>query len=795
MKLKKYQEKRKFKETPEPNVRRAKKYTKGAFEFCVQKHDATRLHYDFRLEHKGVLLSWAVPKGPSMNPSDKRLAIHVEDHPFEYRTFEGVIPPGHYGAGTVEIWDKGTYTVPEASSREETEKRITEGLKKGHLEFELHGEKLRGQFTLIRLKKDDKSWLLIKKKDELTASSTKETTNDLTSLSKTKMPGFIKPMLATLVEKSFDDPDWLFEIKWDGYRALAYIEKGKVELLSRNDNSFNSIFPTLIAELKDLNVKAILDGEIVILDEKGRSNFQLMQNYQKSRKGALYYYVFDLLYLDGHDLRSLPLIKRKEHLKNLLDSFSLSRVRYSDHVEGKGVSLFKEATKNHLEGIIGKKVASSYVSKRSHEWVKIKTQMRQEAVIGGFTAPRGSRKKFGALLLGVYENDELVYIGHTGGGFDEQLLHDVYARMEPLAQEKCPFKKAPKPNASVTWIKPKLVCEISFSEWTAEGIARQPIFQGLRMDKKPKEIKKEMPEKAPRAISNNKKESWQFSNLDKIYWPKEKYTKRDLIEYYQAVSPFLLPYLKDRPVMLHRYPDGIEGEDFYQKDMSSFNLPKGTKTHTLRQEGRDVQYILIQNLATLEYVINLGAIELHPFLSRVNSLENPDFLLIDLDPVDISFDKVIEVALEVHSLLEKVKVKNYCKTSGGRGLHICIPLHKKYNFEQSKQFGQIIAAIIHQRLPSITSLERKPSKREKKIYLDVYQNNFGQTMVAPYTVRARPFAPVSTPLKWEELEKGLKPTDWTIETVIDRFKKTKDLFKPVLGAGVNLSAVLKKLDV
>lgn len=505
MSLKTYRQKRVFEKTPEPKGKKAAQ--KGPLLFCVQKHAATSLHYDFRLEYKGILLSWAVPKGPSLNPQEKHLAIHVEDHPLEYRNFEGVIPKGNYGAGTVIIWDEGTYTIPGLSTRASVEKAVGEGLKAGKIEIELFGKKLKGIFALIKLKKDDNSWLLIKKKDDfattedilLESDSVRGRKKKVLKLSerhlakKLKMPRTVKPMLATLIDEPFDNKDWVFEMKWDGYRALAYVEKRKVELLSRNQNSFNQLFPPIVAELKKASEDVLLDGEVVILDKEGRSQFQLMQNYQRTRQGNLFYFVFDLLFYKGYDLRSLPLIERKEILKEFITSQNFERVRFSEFIEGKGSALFREAAKHDLEGIIGKNKQSFYISGRSREWVKIKTHLRQEAVIGGFTAPRGSRKKLGALLLGVYEGDKLHYIGHAGGGFDSRTLEEVYQKLLPLIQEKSPFIKEPKPNAAVTWVKPKLVCEISFSEWTDEGIARQPIFEGLRLDKKPKNVFREKP--------------------------------------------------------------------------------------------------------------------------------------------------------------------------------------------------------------------------------------------------------------------------------------------------------------
>lgn len=598
----------------------------------------------------------------------------------------------------------------------------------------------------------------------------------------------IKPMLAKLIKEPFDSPEWLFEVKWDGYRALAFLQKGKVQLKSRNNLSFNTLFSPIVDELSKICHDAILDGEIVLLDKKGKSNFQYMQNYQRAKQGDLHYYVFDLLFLDGKDLRELPLIERKKRLKKLLNSVKLTTIRYSDHVETHGKAFFMEASKHNLEGIMGKKIDSPYRSTRSSDWVKIKVHQRQEFVIGGFTQPQGSRKNFGALLIGVYDKKELIYVGHVGGGFNTKLLSEIYETMIPLKQEKSPFKNAPKESASITWIKPKLVCEVSFQEWTSENILRQPIFQGLRLDKKATEVKMEKPETIQE--SENK-----LTNLDKIYWPKEKYTKGDLISYYKEIAPYILPYLKDRPVMLKRYPEGISKEPFYQKDASSLHLPKEIETFAIKHEKKTVHYLLIQNLSSLEYVINLGTIELHAFNSRIQHLKNPDYLVFDLDPLNISFDYVIETAQALHDMLESIKVTSYCKTSGKRGLHIYVPLGGLYTYEQGRQFGQIIADIIHKQLPEFTSLERKPSNREKKVYIDLLQNSEMQTIVAPYCVRGQPGAPVATPLTWDEVKKGLDPKDFTIKTIPERLKKVKDLFKPILGKGIDIKKALKRLEM
>lgn len=515
MNLKKYQEKRTFKTTDEPKGKIEKADVSHLPIFCVQKHDASHLHYDFRLEHKGVLLSWAVPKGPSFNSHEKRLAIQVEDHPFDYRNFEGVIAKGNYGAGTVMLWDEGTYSTKNANTKKEIEKAIDAGLKKGHLEFFLNGDKLLGTFNLIKIKSSENQWLMIKGKDEYEREADLEKLDISVKSKKSldqiaggisikkkkpakklptkKLPLFFRPMLTTLHKEAFDDPDWIFEIKWDGYRALAYVDNHKVQLYSRNENSFNALFHPIVKELEKVSIQCILDGEVVLLDESGKSDFQLMQNYQNTGKGNLYYYVFDLLWLDGEDLRELPLMERKEKLEALLKAHAFEMVRYSDHIDTKGIFLYKKCRKLKLEGIIAKKKSSTYSSLRSKQWLKIKAINAQEFVICGFTAPRASRKHFGALLLGFYENKKLKYAGHVGTGFSQKSLQDLFEKMSPLIVDECPFVTKLKTNMPATWIKPILVGEVAFTEWTNENILRHPTFLGLRLDKRAKEVKRENP--------------------------------------------------------------------------------------------------------------------------------------------------------------------------------------------------------------------------------------------------------------------------------------------------------------
>lgn len=815
MSLKKYRAKRDLTRSTEPPAKKHKR--KGRqLHFVVQKHDASRLHYDFRLEADGVLKSWAVPKGPSVNPKDKRLAIHVEDHPFEYRNFEGIIPEG-YGAGNVIIWDAGTYDVEEKTA-DESEKEILKGLEKGEIHFSLHGEKLHGEYTLVRINREKDEWLLIKKKDAFASSTNileldqsivsglrvdelegsarqKKSSPPQAKGTSGRMPKNIRPMLATLIDAPFTSEDWIFEIKWDGYRALAEIDHKKVKLYSRNEQPFNDRFPEIVEHLKHLDIQAVFDGEIVALDKKGIPRFQLMQNALTEKdRNNIYYYVFDLLYFDGKDVRGLPLIERKELLRKILAPFEDSLIRYTEHIGTEGEAFFEASVKNDLEGIIAKRKESHYIEgKRSQDWAKIKRLFRQEVIICGFTEPKGERKNIGALITGIYRGKTLTFCGHVGGGFTEKKLKEVKKLLEPLIQEKCPFKPVPKTKTSATWVKPLLLCEVEFSEWTSDGMMRQPIFLGIRADKNPVTVVEEHPEKKEKVLKRKDETSASFSNLDKVFWPAEKFTKGDVIDYYRQISKFILPHLKDRPQSLKRFPNGIEEPSFFQKNVEK--VPDWIETVKIPHKDKIVNYLLIQNKESLLYAANLGCIELHPFFSRVQSLNFPDFIVFDLDPEEVTFDAVVEVALAAYDTLEELGCKSYCKTSGATGLHICVPLGAKYTYEQAKQFAQIIALITHKKTLRISSLERSPQKRKKKVYIDYLQNNPGQTIAAPYSLRARPKAPVSTPLEWHEVKNGLDPNDFTMMNILKRLQDKGDLFKPVLKKGISIESVLKKLEL
>jgi bifunctional non-homologous end joining protein LigD len=927
-----YKKKRRFNETPEPEGK--EKSSKGFFRFVIQKHDASHVHYDFRLEMEGVLKSWAVPKGPSLNPVDKRLAMQVEDHPYDYRNFEGVIPAGNYGGGTVIVWDEGTYEPMEAEglNRKEQEKHLLKQLYSGNLKIRMHGKKIKGDFALFQMKgRGERSWILVKKNDEFasevdvteneksvksgktlvqvakangatvnhpeahgkengkaqtvagktvqllsktqrkSASAKGVKTSDKSSKSgsnnkkkaglikellgdsfslvnKSGMPTDVVPMLASLIDEPFDNDDWIFEIKWDGYRAVAYCNGKSVELISRNLTSFTEKYGPVTQAFKQLKLNAVFDGEIVAVDEKGLAAFQSLQNWQNTPV-QLKYFVFDIIWLDGYDLTRIPLIERKKILREIIPADD-EIIKYSDHVIGKGREFFEAAVSQGLEGIMAKKANSIYqVDKRTENWVKIKVNKRQEVIIAGFTQPRNSRKFFGSLLLGLYDGNELVYVGHTGSGFNTKSLENIYNKLQPLVTKECPFQKCPKGNMPVTWVKPKLVCEIKFAEWTKDRIARQPIFMGLRVDKKAKDVtfeksvninmmkkaateKKTAPKKSSKTPAKKsstaktagaKKKSvkataktsnhqinpdegvnqqivldgheLKLTNLNKLYWKKEKFSKGDMINYYLQVAPYILPYMVDRPQSLNRHPNGIDGPNFYQKDQRG-KLPGWMQTHEDFSESTNetIEYLVCSNEATLIYMANLGCIEMHPWHSRSQSWQNPDWCLIDLDPdKPNTFEQVMEVAKVVKQILDSIEAEALVKTSGSTGIHIYIPLGARYDYDQSKQLAELVVTLVNHELPDLTSVERSPSKRKGKIYLDFLQNRQTQTAAAPYSLRPKPGVPVSTPLDWSELKKGLTPTTYNARNIFDRLKVEGDLFKPVLGKGINLEKVISKL--
>jgi len=791
MGLKKYFSKRNFSKTPEPKG--ALKTPSKKLAFVVQEHHATALHYDFRLELDGVLKSWAVPKGPSMDPHDRHLAMMVEDHPFEYRTFEGTIPEGNYGAGTVTIWDKGTYE-PRAETGN-PEKELRKGLKKGHLTFVMHGKKLHGEFALIKMQnaKQKNAWLLVKKGDSDAYETEQPIAFTLNDYAKKPVPEVIKPMLCTLVDEPFDRENWLFEMKWDGYRAVGAKRDGAVQLYSRNNLDFRAKYPEIAEALQALPDNTVIDGEIVAVDKDGRPHFERLQNWGKNKEGELRYYAFDLLWFKGRDVREAQLVERKQLLRDIIPKDS--PIKYSDHIDGKGAKFFKQIQKSQLEGIVAKRADSPYQEgKRGGDWLKIKTHLRQEVVIAGFTEPRGSRQYLGSLLLGIYKDSELVYTGHSGGGIPDQQRKELREKLDKLEVKKSPFTTTPKLDATTHFARPQLVCEVSFSEWTKEGYMRHPVFEGMRPDKKPADVHKETakPNEKPEAHTRQVGELT-FTNLDKIFWPEKKYTKGDLIGYYESIAPVMLPYLKDRPQSMLRHPNGYKGSHFFQKDVT-FHLPKGEKTVLVSSDIGDVDYLVATSKQSLLLMAQLGCIEINPWSSRVGSLDRPDWGVIDLDPEGVQFSTVIKVAQTVREVCDELDIPAYPKTSGKTGIHIFIPMGAKYTYEQVKNFVHLIVIEINRRQPKLTSLERMPAKRRHRVYLDYLQNNEGQTLASAYSVRPTKDASVSAPLLWDEVKEGLKPSDFTIMNMSERLEKVGDLWKPVIGKGIDMQEILRKIE-
>ncbi|WP_411273339.1 DNA ligase D [Daejeonella sp.] len=891
MTLEKYVKKRDFTRTSEPKA--GKSEDKEKLRFVIQKHDASRLHYDFRLEMEGVLKSWAVPKGPSTDPKTKRLAMMVEDHPYDYRLFEGTIPQGEYGGGTVIVWDEGTYEpIENITGKNKQEKHLLKQLKDGSLKIKLHGTKLQGEYALVKTNgMGENGWLLIKHKDDFasTADITKKdksilsgktievmektsekvwneghekltekssvnssknenkntdvisdnpglsTESILKKAKKIRIPTGIKPMLATLVEEPFDDPDWVYEVKWDGYRTLGFINNGEVDLLSRNNKSFNDKFYPIVKSLQAWNIDAVVDGEIIVLNAKGISDFEKLQNWRSEADGEIVFYVFDLLWYHGKSLINMPLSQRQQVLRDVLpvedDSIRLSKV-----FKANGVDFFNAAEKMGLEGIIAKKAESTYsLNVRSREWLKIKVSKRQEVVIGGYTKNEDTTKLFSSLLLGVYEQGKFQYVGKVGTGFSSKLQKEMLDEFKPLIQNKSPFSAEPDynkasrfrpnpPKAKATWLKPELVCEVAFTEVTSDGVFRHPSFQGMRSDKKAKDVVREIaqhtesivheergsvhreavkpPQNSARKTLLNPKDETQvrkicghelkFTSLSKLYWPEDGVTKRDMFNFYYQISEYILPYLKDRPQSLNRFPGGIHGKSFYQKDVKG-KSPDWVKTFPyVNGEGEHKKYLVGDDEATLLWMASLGCIEMNPWFSRIQSPDQPDYCVIDLDPDKNTFDQVIEAALEVKKVCDAIDVPCFCKTSGSTGIHIYIPLSAKYSYDQSQMFARIIVNIVHKQLPKFTSLERMIAKRNGKMYLDFLQNRPGATIAGPYSLRPKPGATVSMPLHWDEVKPGLTMRDFTIFNSLSRVKVEGDLFKGVLGKGIDLEKVIEK---
>jgi bifunctional non-homologous end joining protein LigD len=840
-KLSTYQAKRNFGVTPEPrgNVTAPQEELR----FVVQKHHARKLHYDFRLECDGTLKSWAVPRGPSLDPKDKRLAVHVEDHPLDYIHFEGEIPERQYGAGHVEVWDTGTW---------EPDGDPAEAYRQGKIKFRLHGEKLHGGWTLVRTRlqasSDKEQWLLIKEKDDEARAATdfdvtaalpdsvlqrnqeKRTASDAnaapkaaarktsagTTASKEKktgarkqsmkqaLPEMVSPQLATLVDAIPQEGDWLYEVKYDGYRLLARVEGRKVQLLTRDGKDWTERLPRQAKAIAELGLKsAWLDGEIVVLDEEGVPSFQqLQQSFDEHMSGRIVYFAFDLLYCDGADLRGWPLSERRARLEQILGRGTQEVLRYSTTLDQPPQQLLEGACSLSMEGIIGKRVDSVYAGKRSTDWIKLKCRRRQEFVIAGYTDPQGARQHFGALLLGVYgEDGKLQYAGRVGTGFDRTVLQATYEKLRKLEQEDHPFGKRPSGVTArgVHWIKPSLVAEVSFTEWTQGGILRHAVFHGLRLDKRPRDIRREEAtsmaviqngegskgsDSAPsspsqgkrgktKATGNDEIAGVRITHPDRVVDPASGLTKRAVAQYYADIAPWLLPWMKSRPAYLLRCPEGVEGERFFQKHSGRMVIPG---IHLL-DPALDPEHPPLLTIDTVEGLVGaaqMGTIELHIPGATVERFDRPDYMVFDLDPdPDLAWKRIVEAATLTRVLLEELGLTCFLKTSGSKGLHIVVPLARRHAWADVTAFSEAVTEHLAQTVPAYFSAKMGSQNRRKKIFIDYLRNQPKASTVAPYSARARPSLPVSMPIGWDELPELRGAADWTIETAVQRLASQK----------------------
>jgi bifunctional non-homologous end joining protein LigD len=912
--LETYRAKRDFKHTPEPPPRKGKQNGK-ALTYVIQEHDATRLHFDFRLELDGVLLSWAVPKGPSLNPADKRLAVHVEDHPIDYGGFEGSIPEGHYGAGNVIVWDRGEYTALEddapVEERKHAEEVLREQLKAGSLKIFLTGEKLHGGWALVRMKGEvGKNWLLIKENDEFadhdheykpdnvsvitgkhlsprqrgaakTAEHEKENEKEqerqtsttsvanMAGARRSRMPKtFVQPMLATLTDVAFSDPDWVFEPKLDGMRILAHLSDGDVRLYARSGADATKRFPSLVKELEKLTDRpVILDGEVVALDEKGAPSFQELQHrINLTEEGEIqrldsqipvYFFVFDVLHLDGYDLRGATIENRRKALVGFLEPTKHIQLTAQFPVEGE--TTYAAAVEHGFEGVIAKRRDSVYEPRRSKRWLKIKSNKTDEFVIGGYTQGTGRRNStFGALLVGQYDNQKkLVYSGHVGTGYDAATLGTLLGLLKPLAQKKCPFVECPDPNMPAIWVQPKLVAEVKFMQRTQEGILRAPVFLSLREDKPVAEVKEAevvyveeavkeaKPAAQPKGVGDesvlqqldNKKNEVDIevgehtvpvTSLNKVLWPETDthpaFTKRDLMRYYAQCHETILHHTKDRPVTLRRFPDGITGEDFFQRHWPHKLHPfVETVRVFVGDDGTDQDFLLCNNLPTLLWLAQVADLELHTWFGRIDPepdgkkhpqkytgseetldkslLNYPDFLVFDLDPYLYSgkekkgaepelnpkaFAQTCEVALYVKEIVEKLKLTPFIKTSGKTGLHIYVPLKRDYTYEVVRATCETIGQFLMKAHAKDVTMEWSVAKRKGKVFFDHNMNARSKTIASVWSTRSGPEAGVSTPINWNEVGK-IYPSEFNLLTAPKRLAEVGDLWSNILGEKRGLS--------
>ncbi len=823
--LKRYREKRSASATSEPFGGGARS-GRGRL-FVVQKHRASSLHWDLRLEMDGVLVSWAVPKGPSPNQADKRLAVHVEDHPLEYADFEGVVPAGSYGAGPSIVWDRGVWTAVEDP---------VEGMRAGKLLFDLAGHKLRGRWTLVRTKGGAANhWLLIKERDahEDAEGGTDGYPDDsiLSGLTVDQLGAggdfgapvramcraagarpaavsarSVRAMQAEAADEPFSREGWVFEVKYDGYRALGERADGGVRMLSRNRVDLAPVFPEVAAALERLPYGALLlDGELVVNDASGLPSFRRIQRRGQLRRRTdveraaaetpAMWYAFDILAFEGFDLRPLPLLARKEILRRVLPT--VGPIRYSEHVPERGEALFERIAGLGLEGVVGKRADSIYVGGRSASWLKVRVVRTADFAVLGFTEPADAGDGFGALHLGHFDGDGFAYSGKVGSGFSEDERREIRRTLESLPP-------APPPAGAPTgpaqrWAAPDLVAEVRYKDVTASGNLRHPSFLRLRRDKGPEECGPpdagSRPVELEETVVEESRPEVRVTNPEKAFWPEDGYTKLDLVNYYREISPWILPHLADRPVVLTRYPDGIEGKSFFQKNAPDF-APKWVRRVRLYSEGseRDLNHFVADDVETLLYLANSAAIPLHVWQSRVSHLAQPDFLVLDLDPKDAPFADVVAIARFLNELCDDLELPSFVKTSGSTGLHVAVPLGRRVNYEQSRSVAQLLALVTVRELGEIATVARRPSQRDGKVYVDYLQNGHGRLIAAPYCVRPKAGAPVATPLEWSEVDESLRIGDHTIATVPERMKSRPDPMRDLLRLEPDLPAALERLQ-
>jgi bifunctional non-homologous end joining protein LigD len=795
--------------------------------FVVQQHAARRMHWDLRLQIGGVLVSWAVPKGPSLDPSERRLAVRTEDHPREYVDFEGVIPPGNYGAGAMIVWDRGVYRSADGGDPEPA-------LAAGKLDLVLEGHKLRGRFALVRTKAGGgRDWLLLHKEtgapaaesrcvtvaepasvlsgltvEELAAGVTRDAVVEaalpLAAPRRVLAADALRPMLAASAAEPFSREGWLFELKYDGVRVLAEKpEDGSPRLLSRSGADRTAVYPELARAVAHVPLRAfVLDGEIAALDERGRSSFERLQRrFTQSDAAAVerartevpvVLFAFDLLAASGRDLRRAPLALRKQILA--LFAPRTGFVRFVDHVEGDGRALFAAARQHRLEGVVAKRAGSVYESgRRSKSWLKVKVPRSAPLAIVGVVPGRGSRRELGSLMLAWRRGGALVYAGNVGSGLDERTIALLAPRLRESAVAAPAFEGAPDPPPRGScWVRPGIVCRVRFGEVTSAGLLRHPVFEGLLEDLSPADCEAPVDRErvaAAATVPEASSPSPELTRLDKVFWPVEGYTKGDLVAWYEEAWPFLAPYLRDRPVVLTRYPDGIEGKHFYQK-----SAPEFTPAWVRRERIDETDYFVCNDLKTLLYVVNSGAIPLHVFSARTGSLDRPDWLILDLDPKDAPFAHVVQLARHAHHLLSRLGAASYVKTSGQDGLHVMLPLAATLDHAHARALAEVLARALCADLPGLATVARPLVARGGRVYVDYLQNGRGKLIAAPFSVRPRAGAPVSTPLRWTQVTARLDPARHTIRTALRAVRRRGDPLRGVLGEPVDVSALLSALE-